>query len=78
MIGFPCSGKTTIAKMLQQKVPHLVVLDGDEVRELFSSKDFSREGCVDHNRRVAYIAKFLVGYENPVVVSLISPYKQKR
>ena len=32
MTGLPCSGKTTIARKLQELYPKLVVLDGDELR----------------------------------------------
>jgi len=33
MTGLPCSGKTSIARKLQEFVPNLAVLDGDELRE---------------------------------------------
>ena len=75
MTGLPCSGKTTIARKLQKLVPHLVVLDGDELRAQSSSNDFSREGINENNRKVANLAK---DTSNPVCVSLISPFKKNR
>ena len=78
MTGLPCSGKTSIARKLQEIVPNLAVLDGDELREWLSPKDFSREGRNEHNRKVAYLAKLLLNHNVPVSVSLISPYLENR
>ena len=44
MTGLPCSGKTTLAKKLSDKVNNLAILDGDDLREWLSPKDFSRKG----------------------------------
>ena len=78
MTGLPCSGKTTIARKLQEQISNLAVLDGDELREWLSPKDFSREGRDEHNRKVAHLAKLLMGHAVPVCVSLISPFKGNR
>jgi len=78
MTGLPCSGKTTLARKLQEFVPNLAVLDGDELREWLSPKDFSREGRNEHNRKVAHLAKLLSKHNVPVSVSLISPYFENR
>jgi len=78
MTGLPCSGKTTIARKLQEFVPNLAILDGDELREWLSPKDFSKEGRNEHNRKVAHLAKLLFKHNVPVSVSLISPYKENR
>jgi len=78
MTGLPCSGKSTIAKKLQDFVSNIAMLDGDELREWLSPKDFSREGRIFHNRKVAYLAKLLVKHKVPVCVSLISPYNENR
>jgi len=78
MTGLPCSGKTTIAIKLQEFVPNLAILDGDELREWLSPKDFSREGRNEHNRKVAFLAKLLLKHNVPVSVSLISPYEENR
>ncbi len=78
MTGLPCSGKTTIARKLQEKIPNLAILDGDELREWLSPKDFSKEGRNEHNRKVAHLAKLLLKHKVPVSVSLISPYEENR
>jgi len=78
MTGLPCSGKTTIARKLQEQISNLAVLDGDELREWLSPKDFSREGRDEHNRKVAHLAKLLIEHKVPVSVSLISPFKGNR
>lgn len=77
MTGLPCSGKTTIARKLQELYPKLVVLDGDELRAQSSSNDFSREGINENNRKVANLAKDF-SMSKPVCVSLISPFKENR
>jgi len=78
MTGLPCCGKTTILKKLQETIPNLAMLDGDELREWFSPKDFSKQGRDEHNKKVAYLAKFLLKHHVPVGVSLISPYIENR
>lgn len=78
MTGLPCSGKTTIARKLQDNVPNLAILDGDELREWLSPKDFSKEGRNEHNRKVAHLAKLLLKHNVSVSVSLISPYEENR
>ena len=78
MTGLPCSGKTTLARKLQEFIPNLAILDGDELREWLSPKDFSREGRNEHNRKVAFLAKLLTKHNVPVSVSLISPYFENR
>ncbi len=78
MTGLPCSGKTTIARKLQEYIPNLAVLDGDELREWFSPKDFSKEGRNEHNRKVAHLAKLLLKHNVPAAISLVSPYRENR
>ncbi len=78
MTGLPCSGKTTIVKDLQKDIPNLAMLDGDELREWFSPKDFSKEGRDEHNKKVAHLAKLLLKHGVPSAVSLVSPYLVNR
>ena len=78
MTGLPCSGKTTLARKLAEKVNNLAILDGDEIREWLSSKDFSRKGINEHNSKVANLAKLLSNHNVPVLVSLISPFNENR
>ena len=78
MTGLPCSGKTTLSRKLSDKINNLAILDGDELREWLSPKDFSRDARNEHNRRVAHLAKLLLKHNVSVLVSLISPFKENR
>ncbi|MDI1494843.1 MAG: adenylyl-sulfate kinase [Cenarchaeum symbiont of Oopsacas minuta] len=78
MTGLPCSGKTTLVKRLQKDIPNLAMLDGDQLREWLSPKDFSKEARNEHNKRVAHLAKLLQNHGISSVVSLISPYAENR
>ena len=78
MTGLPCSGKTTIVRDLQKDIPNLAMLDGDELREWLSPKDFSKEGRDEHNKKVAHLAKLLLRHGVPCAVSLVSPYVENR
>ena len=79
MTGLPCSGKTTIAKKLLEHIFNLAILDGDEMRELLSpNEDFSRNGIINHNKKVVNIAKLLLDHNVPVCVSKISPFVENR
>ena len=49
LFGQPHSGKTTLAKQF----PSSRTIDGDELRELFANKDYSKEGRIRNlNREV--------------------------
>ena len=79
MTGLPCSGKSTIAEKLSEHIPNLAILDGDEMRELLSpNEDFSRNGIINHNKKVANIAKLLLRHTVPVCVSKINPFVENR
>jgi adenylylsulfate kinase len=78
MTGLPCSGKTTIVKELQKDIDNLAMLDGDELREWLSPKDFSKQGRDEHNKKVAHLAKLLLKHNVPCAVSLVSPYQENR
>jgi adenylylsulfate kinase len=84
--GQPGSGKTTLAKKLQfwlqtekrnwrKSVFHI---DGDQLRELFPNKDYSKEGRYKNITKAFDIAKYLGANETDVVISLVSPYRELR
>uniref|UniRef100_A0A6H1ZG27 Putative adenylyl-sulfate kinase n=1 Tax=viral metagenome TaxID=1070528 RepID=A0A6H1ZG27_9ZZZZ len=70
------SGKTTLAR--QMKTDRTIILDGDEIREVFQNKDLSFGGRWEHNLRTARLAKLLESQGFGVIVSLICPYKKLR
>jgi adenylylsulfate kinase-like enzyme len=84
--GQPGSGKTTLAmrikKYLQlskrnwrRDVHHI---DGDELRAVFSNKDYSREGRIKNLNRASDIAAYLDSQGVDVVVSVVYPYEEAR
>jgi adenylylsulfate kinase-like enzyme len=74
LFGQPNSGKTTLAKQF----PSCKNIDGDELRELFSNKDYSREGRIRNLNRASDIAHYLHRHGNNVTLSLVYPYKETR
>jgi len=84
--GQPGSGKTTLGKKLQiwlqtdkknwrKSVFHI---DGDQLREIFPNKDYSKEGREKNIQKAFDIAKYLDSCGNDVVISLVSPYREMR
>lgn len=76
IFGQPHSGKSTLAESLY--LPFATNIDGDKLRELFSNKDYSREGRIKNLNRASDIAVFLNSINNNVIVSLVYPYKETR
>ena len=81
--GLPGAGKSTLAKMLTEKLKQhglpVQILDGDEVRKrLTKGLGFSREDREENIRRIAYVAKLLTDIGGVVVVAAISPYLKSR
>jgi adenylylsulfate kinase len=83
LTGLPCSGKTTIARMLEERMKgdgvSVEVLDGDEVRRNLSPDlGFSKEDREVHAKRVAFVSRLLSRNGVVAVVALISPYNAFR
>lgn len=77
--GQPGAGKTTLAKLLEAHlVDNTYLLDGDDIRELFSNKDYSIKGRVENVATAQRIAHYLHNQGQDVIVSLVSPYIDQR
>ena len=83
--GQPGAGKTTLADMLKEEleknrnfVYKVFRIDGDDMRELFSNKDYSIKGRVENISTAQRIAHYLHNQEKDVIVSLVSPYIDQR
>ena len=81
--GQPSSGKTTLAKLLQERIflqnqPTPVIIDDDEIRIIFKDTDYSKEGRLNNLRRISDIATFLESKYNLVIISSVYPYKEAR
>ena len=78
LIGQPGAGKSTIAKLLLQKLDNSINIDGDELRELFVNKDYSDSGRRNNIQNAYNIARFLDSKNFIPVISLVSPFKDIR
>jgi adenylylsulfate kinase len=81
--GLPSSGKTTLSKMVAERLRaagrSVEILDGDEVRQMFSPElGFSRKDREFHARRVSYVARMLARNGVAVLVAMITPYETSR
>jgi gluconate kinase len=73
LFGQPHSGKSTIANGFDAHN-----IDGDKLRDLFSNKDYSREGRIKNLNRASDIACYINSTGMPVVLSMVYPYKEAR
>lgn len=83
LFGQPHSGKTTLAKGIQQNIflqngISTPIIDGDEIREIFKNKDFSKEGRLKNLQKISDIATFLNQYYPLVLVSAVYPLEEAR
>jgi len=81
--GIPCSGKTSIAHAVADRLRSdgrkVEILDGDEVRQMFSPDlGFSRKDREMHARRVSFVARMLARNDVAVIVAMITPYETSR
>jgi adenylyl-sulfate kinase len=81
--GLSGSGKTTIAKLVEQELRDQGLkverLDGDIVRQsLTHDLGFSKEDRDENIERVTFVAKLLTRNGVAVLCSFISPYRERR
>ena len=76
--GQPAHGKTVLANMLKEELPNAFRIDGDEMRELFTNKDYSINGRVVNVGTAQKIAHYLHNQGHDVIVSLVAPYVDQR
>jgi adenylylsulfate kinase len=82
-MGRPSAGKSTLASRVEDRLVELGYpienLDGDEIRKhLHPDLGFSREDRRTNNRRTAYIAKLLNRNDIPVIVGMITPFRDSQ
>ena len=79
LTGQPAHGKTVLGDLLQQEVGNVPYrIDGDDMRGLFSNKDYSIKGRVENVGTAQRIAHYLHNQGNDVIVSLVAPYLDQR
>jgi adenylylsulfate kinase len=81
--GLPGAGKSTIATELHDLIAQsgraVEVLDGEEVRRMFSSDlGYSRKDREVHARRVSLVARMLSTQGIDVIVAMVTPYETAR
>jgi adenylylsulfate kinase len=81
--GLPGAGKSTIAHELHSQIAGaggtVEVLDGEEVRRMFSSDlGYSRKDREAHARRVSLVARMLSAQGIDVIVAMATPYETAR
>ena len=59
LYGQPASGKTTLGKLLAEQVNTPFIIDGDEFREMFTNKNYGREGREENIRNANAVATYL-------------------
>ena len=79
------SGKTTLANLLKSKLNRIyadrakvVILDGDEIRDLFNNKDYSFEGRQKNVELVKNCCRFLIKNDIITIVCMVSPFSAQR
>jgi adenylylsulfate kinase len=81
--GLSGSGKTTLSQALASRLRaagwKVELLDGDEVRRMFSPElGFTRKDRELHARRVSYVARMLARNGVATIVAMITPYETSR
>ncbi len=86
LTGQPGSGKTTLANLLKEhfeksklfKNQPVIIVDGDDLRDITVNKDYSKRGRENNIETAQKIAKFLFNKNFITIVSLVAPYKELR
>jgi len=83
--GQPGAGKTTLANLLKKKLEvinngrqKVVILDGDEIKDLFKNTDYSIEGRIKNVEMVQNCCRFLVKNNIITIVCMVSPFSKQR
>jgi len=79
LTGQPGAGKTTICRWVVENSGRAFVhVDGDDIREIFDNRDYSKAGRRRNVETAQSIARFLHLKGMDVIVSLVSPYRDQR
>ena len=76
--GQPGSGKTTLGKVLIERLGNAFHIDGDDLRVLSHNVDYSEQGRINNIRMAQSIAMYLDNKRRNVVVSIVAPYRWLR
>jgi cytidylate kinase len=59
LYGQPASGKTTLGNLLASEVNTPFIIDGDEFREMFTNKNYGKEGREENIKNANAVATYL-------------------
>ena len=59
LYGQPGSGKTTLGRLLAEHLDTPFIIDGDEFREMFTNKNYGREGREENIKNANAVATYL-------------------
>jgi len=81
--GQPGHGKTVLCNHLKDYLEsnytkQIIHIDGDDIREVFQNKDYSKEGRIKNITFAQNLAHFCNHKGFDVVVSVVAPYKEVR
>lgn len=76
LTGNSGSGKTTLARNLAGK--NTVILDGDQMREVWPGLAFTQKDRWEQGLRTARLAAYLESQGVAVIVAVIAPYEELR
>lgn len=79
LFGQPCSGKTTLAKQLDNALCSLqqnnnIIVDGDHIRKLFQNNNYGLLGRATNHQNAINIAIFNHSIGSNVIISMMFPY----
>lgn len=79
LFGQPCSGKTTLAKELENALCSLqqnnsIIIDGDQIRTLFKNNNYGLLGRATNHQNAINIAIFNHSIGSDVIISMMFPY----
>ena len=81
LYGQPCSGKSTLADGIYQKIKEsgvFIRIDGDLWREVTNNTDYSKEGRMKNLKTAFDMAIYLELLGFIPILSFVTPYKQSR
>lgn len=82
LIGQPCCGKTTLAKLLQAKIEKCLYFDGDDLRKIFgnsySAVHFTREWREEQTRALQRLIGYIADQGFDMVIATVNPYRNVR
>lgn len=82
LCGQPASGKTTLGKEIYRHYEDLnekvMMIDGDELRDILCNHDYSPEGRELNLQAVLNIARYLDSKNMHVIIAVVAPYSRHR